>query len=758
LQNWIKARKPQEQRFIDCYNDYMRIPSDGDTSGTGTPRSRQAKNIFIGSTRNKVRAARAKILDSLFGANRMPFDTEPANENIKQFSDVMEDILNEQFEEMEYQSLIRDGVDEIAVNGTAFIFGPFVETKTKKLVRQAINKMTGRPELQQVEYQYPCPVFEIARTIGVYPDPAAITEQKGRGVYWDEWLAVDDVRALKDDSRYKNIDDALKIQGETYLTEGQVHLEQARANMDYWFDRNSGRIRVARYFGLVESDYLEDDEEAEESSGESDDEEAKENHVEVMAIIAGGVCIRCEKSVWEKRPVYRCVYEKVPHEMYGVGIGENNATAQKITNAAFRLFMEGKGHALMPQRSIDKSLFLPTEDFKAAPGKTYHLKPNLTKEQRETAIMWHANLDVSDGWRDVIAMAEQYSDDETAITKYTQGDDSGHMNKTASGISMIMGASALPLKEVIQNIDTMWIEEHVEALIRWNLEFLEVEHVKNMLDEEKAAIWAEIKNFGQSNFMKWRAIGAATMMAKEVLLNKLNGFLQIVGSNPALAANVDMRELLEQIWDATQTGRESPILKDEDLTPDALPEPVKKMLGDAQMQSQQAQEQIQQMEQVMRQMDEEIQKKDDAMKKMGFQLESSALDAKKVALQSQINQASQEGDMSKVAELEAQYAIEEMKQKLQTEREIALKEIEVKGNFDVANPMAAPESPVNLLLNTVQQGQSEMAEALVMLAQTQAQMVAQLQQQNDIAKAPKTTQMQGADGKIRTAITQPQIQ
>jgi hypothetical protein len=219
-----------------------------------------------------------------------------------------------------------------------------------------------------------------------------------------------------------------------------------------------------------------------------------------------------------------------------------------------------------------------------------------------------------------------------------------------------------------------------------------------------------------------------------------------------------MRELLEQIWDATQTGRESPILKDEDLTPEALPEPVKKMLGDAQMQSQQAQEQIQQMEQVMQQMDDEIQKKDDAMKKMGFQLESSALDAKKVALQTQINQASQEGDMSKVAELEAQYAIEEMKQKLQTEREIALKQIEVKGNFDVANPMAAPESPVNVLLNTVTQGQSEMAQALVMLAQTQAQMVEQLQQQNDIAKAPKTTQMQGADGKIRTAITQPQIQ
>jgi hypothetical protein len=59
---------------------------------------------------------------------------------------------------------------------------------------------------------------------------------------------------------------------------------------------------------------------------------------------------------------------------------------------------------------------------------------------------------------DVIRMSEQFSDDDTGITKYTQGDDSEQPEQDASGISMIMSASSLPIKEVIQNIDEMWIE------------------------------------------------------------------------------------------------------------------------------------------------------------------------------------------------------------------------------------------------------------------------------------------------------------
>lgn len=48
-------------------------------------------------------------------------------------------------------------------------------------------------------------------------------------------------------------------------------------------------------------------------------------------------------------------------------------------------------------------------------------------------------------------------------------------------------------------------------------------------------------------------------------MNKMNGFLQLVSGNPVLANLVDMRELLDQVWQAGQIGSESPVYDEETL-------------------------------------------------------------------------------------------------------------------------------------------------------------------------------------------------
>src|SRR4051812_20220140 len=120
LMAWEKARKPQELKMLDCYSDVMRIPRDEDTQGTGTARTKKAAGLFIGSTRNKVRAARAKINDALFGNGQFPFDTNPTNEQLAPFADAVEKILEEQFERMGLKSLLKTGVNTLATYGTGF--------------------------------------------------------------------------------------------------------------------------------------------------------------------------------------------------------------------------------------------------------------------------------------------------------------------------------------------------------------------------------------------------------------------------------------------------------------------------------------------------------------------------------------------------------------------------------------------------------------------------------------------------------------
>jgi len=557
LTGWEQARKPQELKMLECYQDVMRIPRGDDTSGTGAARAKKAASLFIGSTRNKVRAARAKINDALFGSGKLPFDTSPTNEQLAPFADAVEDILTEQFERMGLKGLLKTGVNTLATYGTGFMFGPFVRTET--LVETRADNALGVTQLVEDKYEFDFPYFDLANSLDVVPDPEARDLGAGLGVFWATMESPHTVAAWKQDKRYTNIDLALQAPGDNTATGGSDQAGQLRANIDYW--HKNDRIRVARFFGKVPKSMIA-------AAAPEDDATPVPNSAEMVdaiVIMAGGVVVKVDESPYGgKLPALRAVYEAVEHEMWGVGVAENNAPHQKVVNASFRLVMEGKGMALLGTASVDRSKFMPTEDFRKYPGKIYQLKPSLSPEERQTAIMHHVEPDVTDGWRDMIAMSEQFSDDDTGITKYTQGDDSSHLNKTATGISMIMSASSLPIKEVIQNIDEMWIEEIVERTLAWNLKYLDVETVRRIHGDEIAQAWQQIKQFGKTSFMEWKATGTASFMQKEILTNKIRAFADFALSNQATAPLIDARELLEQTWDVMEIGRESPILKDED--------------------------------------------------------------------------------------------------------------------------------------------------------------------------------------------------
>jgi hypothetical protein len=579
LMEWELARKPQELKLLECYEDVMRIARDGDTKGSGVAKSKKAAGLFIGSTRNKVRAARAKINDALFGNGLMPFDTTPTNEELKKYADTVEDIVNEQLERMKFKDLLKTGVNTLATYGTGFIFGPFVrkETLTETF---AENSQVGT-QIKESKYEFDFPYFELGNTLDVYPDPEARNIPDGLGVFWVTMESPHTVRAWEADKSYKNIAEALQGASDNGNETGSEISGQRRGNVEFW--NKNGRIKVARFFGKVPKSALHGDDATD--TGEM---------VDAIVIMAGGVVVKVAESPYgARRPAHRCAYEEVEHEMWGVGVAENNAPHQKTVNAAFRLFMEGKGMALLGTKSVDRSLFLQTENFIKSPGKVYQFKPGLSPDERKTAIIEHTEPDITGGWLDVIKMSEQFSDDDTGITKYTQGDDSSNLNKTATGISMIMSASSLPIKEVIQHIDANWIEPIIECLIDWNLKYLEPETVEKIHGKDVAATWTQVKQFGKASFMEWQATGTSSFMQKEILTNKLRAFSEFAMSNPATAPLIDARELLQQTWDCMEIGKESPILKEDGQA---------KIPPQVQQQMQQAQQHAQMLEESMKEL------------------------------------------------------------------------------------------------------------------------------------------------------------
>jgi hypothetical protein len=122
----------------------------------------------------------------------------------------------------------------------------------------------------------------------------------------------------------------------------------------------------------------------------------------------------------------------------------------------------------------------------------------------------------------------QLADEATGIPSYSHGT-TGVMSttRTASGMSMLMGAAALSIKTVIKNIDDYLLKPLGEALYHWNMQF----------NDDTPEIKGDLEV---------KAEGTNSLMQKEVRSQRLITFMQ-TASNPALAPFVRWHTCLREI-------------------------------------------------------------------------------------------------------------------------------------------------------------------------------------------------------------------
>ena len=122
----------------------------------------------------------------------------------------------------------------------------------------------------------------------------------------------------------------------------------------------------------------------------------------------------------------------------------------------------------------------------------------------------------------------QLADEQTGIPSYSHGQTGVQsMTRTASGMSMLLGAASLNIKTVVKNLDDFLLKPLGEAYFQWNMQFFEGDmDVKGDL---------EIK-----------ASGTNSLMQKEVRSQRLTMFLQTAQS-PAIAPFVKISKLISEL-------------------------------------------------------------------------------------------------------------------------------------------------------------------------------------------------------------------
>lgn len=243
--------------------------------------------------------------------------------------------------------------------------------------------------------------------------------------------------------------------------------------------------------------------------------------------ICGGEVIRAILSPTHSgtcSPYLFFPYEKMPHQFWGVGIAFMMRDSQATMNSATRIFIDNAAISSGPLIEVNTDMLAAGEDATQLYPWRIFLREG--GDPQSPMVRFYQPQSNAGAVGQIIDMFRRFADETTSLPSYTHGETAQSLNKTATGMSILMGNANVALKATIKNIDDYGIKPIVEALYNFNME------------------WSDDPNI--KGDMRVSANGSASLIQREVRSQRMLQFLQIV-SNPADMAYTRRRELLAEI-------------------------------------------------------------------------------------------------------------------------------------------------------------------------------------------------------------------
>ena len=575
-------RRQDEERWLKAYRNYRGIYGP-DVQFTEAEKSR----VFIKVTKTKTLAAYGQIVDVLFAKNTFPLTVDPTElpegvvENVSfdpalpeelredekgdpvspygfagdgreipkgATSKTLEELLNpELVEKLESIEGVKEGVGSTP---TAVTFSPamIAAKKMQKKIQDQLDESSASKHLRSTAFEMALfgtgvmkgpfavdkeyhswddetgeysPTFKTIPQVShvsvwnFYPDPDANNIEEAQYVVERHKLSRSQMRNLKKRPYFRSavIDEAISL-GENYDKE---YWEDDLA--DYAPEHGIERFEVLEYWGMCDVEMLE------EQGVDIPSELSDMDELQANIWICNGKLLRMVLNPFKpaRIPYMAAPYELNPYSFFGVGIAENMDDTQTLMNGFMRMAVDNavlSGNLLI---EVDETNLVPGQDLSVYPGKVFRRQGGAPGQ----AIFGTKFPNVAGENLQLFDKARVLADESTGFPSFAHGQ-TGVMGvgRTASGISMLMGAASGTIKNVIKNVDDYLLRPLGEGLFRFNMQFDFDPEIKGDL---------EVK-----------ARGTESLMANEVRSQRLMQFLQ-VSSNPALAPFAKFQYIIREI-------------------------------------------------------------------------------------------------------------------------------------------------------------------------------------------------------------------
>ena len=454
-------------------------------------------------------AKEAGILADGVSYNPQELELSPAQRAARR----MEKLIHDQIDESKGSSEIRNALLESALLGTGIVKGPF--NFNKKLHKWSLNE-EGNREYNPLQVRVPR--IEFVSCWDFYPDPSATTMDECEYIVHRHKMNRSQLRQLRHMPYFDEdaIREAIQM-GANYVEKDYEYAikDDNRAEEDY-----QTNFEVLEYWGIMDAEY------AREVGIELSDEIDDLDEVQINAWICGDKLLRAVINPFTpyRIPYHAFPYERNPYNFFGIGVAENMDDSQQIMNGHARMAIDNLAMSGSLVFDVDESALVGGQSMEIYPGKIFRSQagmPGQAIHGLKFPNTSQENLMMFDKFR-------QLADEQTGIPSYSHGQTGVQsMTRTASGMSMLLGASSLNIKTVIKNLDDFLLKPLGESYFQWNMQFHE-------------------SNLDIEGDLEVKATGTNSLMQKEVRSQRLTMFLQTAQS-PAIAPFVKISKLVSEL-------------------------------------------------------------------------------------------------------------------------------------------------------------------------------------------------------------------
>jgi hypothetical protein len=450
----------------------------------------------------------------------------------KEASKKMSKVIEDQLVEARYKDVAIKTVHSGHLYGTGVMKGPLVERKIRTRFVQQGSNWIAKSETYVVPFVDYVPLWRF------YPDMSATEMDQCRYAYERHQMTKAD---LVDLSQRKSFNKQRIVDYIKSNPAGEVKLRYFDNELRVIGERSStqgnknGTYEVLERWGWLDGLSLKD------AGVAVPENRVHETFFSNVWLLPDGQIIKAVLQpingvTW---PYHLYYFDKDETSIFGEGVASIMRDDQTMINAATRMMLDNGGITSGPQLEVNPSLLASLDKVEEVfPWKIWLRNNSSPGTPAIRAIEMPNNLGNLSGMADRF---ENNADETTAIPRYMSGENVGSgAAGTASGMSMLMGAANIVIKDLITSYDEGITRPFLQALYRWNMQFHKDNSIKGDFDV--------------------KARGAASLVAKEVRASQLNEFATMT-ANPMDAPFIKRDALLRQRAEANEL---SDVVKTED--------------------------------------------------------------------------------------------------------------------------------------------------------------------------------------------------